>query len=214
MNMTTTALILEDDDLTRVSVAAALEAANVTVVARAKTSAEALSLARRFLPAVALLDLHLGRGPSGVDVAHQLRKLSPAIGIVFLTTFADPRLVREHRPLPEGSQYLVKRDVAGIDHLLSAISASLRGANRRATPKHVGDISQLSDIQLLTLKLLAQGLSNAEIAHRRQVSEKSVEALIRRLAKALNVSQSEKFNQRVQLARRYFESFGQTVDFE
>jgi len=214
MGMSTTALILEDDDLTRVSIAAALSAASITVVGHAKTSAEAIEIANRFLPHVALLDLHLGRGPSGVDVAHELRKISPAIGIVFLTTFADPRLVREHRALPEGSQYLVKRDVSGIDHITAAIAASMRGANRRLTPKHVGDISQLSNVQLATLKLVAQGLSNAEIAHQRNVTEKSVEALISRLAKALNITQSGRTNQRVQLARKYFESFGQAIDFE
>lgn len=214
MGMSTMALILEDDDLTRVSIAAALAAADVTVVGHAKTSAEAIEIAHRFFPNVALLDLHLGRGPSGVDVAHELRKISPAIGIVFLTTFADPRLVREHRALPEGSQYLVKRDVAGIEHITAAIAASMQGANRRLTPKHVGDISQLSDVQLATLKLLAQGLSNAEIAHQRQVSEKSVEAMIKRLSKALNITQSGRTNQRVQLARKYFESFGQGIDFE
>lgn len=214
MGMSTQALILEDDDLTRVSIAAALAAAEVEVVGSAKTSAEAIEIANRFLPHVALLDLHLGRGPSGVDVAHELRKISPAIGIVFLTTFADPRLVREHRALPEGSQYLVKRDVAGIEHITAAIAASMQGANRRLTPKHVGDISQLSDVQLATLKLLAQGLSNAEIAHQRQVSEKSVEAMIKRLSKALNITQSGRTNQRVQLARKYFESFGQGIDFE
>lgn len=214
MGMSTMALILEDDDLTRVSIAAALAAADVTVVGHAKTSAEAIEIAHRFFPNVALLDLHLGRGPSGVDVAHELRKISPAIGIVFLTTFADPRLVREHRALPEGSQYLVKRDVAGIEHITAAIAASMLGANRRLTPKRVGDISQLSDVQLATLKLVAQGLSNAEIAHQRNVTEKSVEALISRLAKALNIAQSEKVNQRVQLARKYFESFGQAIDFD
>lgn len=214
MGMSIMALILEDDDLTRVSIAAALAAADVTVVGHAKTSAEAIEIAHRFFPNVALLDLHLGRGPSGVDVAHELRKISPAIGIVFLTTFADPRLVREHRALPEGSQYLVKRDVAGIEHITAAIAASMLGANRRLTPKRVGDISQLSDVQLATLKLVAQGLSNAEIAHQRNVTEKSVEALISRLAKALNIAQSEKVNQRVQLARKYFESFGQAIDFD
>lgn len=69
-------------------------------------------------------------------------------------------------------------------------------------------MSQLSDVQLETLRLVAQGLSNTEIARRRQVTEKSIEASITRLLKSLNIPRDEGSNQRVQLARLYFESQG------
>ncbi|MDH6409962.1 two-component system nitrate/nitrite response regulator NarL [Aurantimicrobium minutum] len=206
--MPTTALVIEDDDLMRVSLVAALASADVDVVASAKTSAEALELAHTLFPQVALVDLHLGRGPTGVDVAHELRKNDPRIGIVFLTSFEDPRLIAETKPLPQGSQYLLKKDVGSIDEIAEAITASLEGKNRRISTELPSNMSQLSDVQLETLRLVAQGLSNTEIARRRQVTEKSIEASITRLLKSLNIPRDEGSNQRVQLARLYFESQG------
>ena len=206
--MPTTALVIEDDDLMRVSLVAALASADVDVVASAKTSADALELAHTHFPQVALVDLHLGRGPTGVDVAHELRKNDPRIGIVFLTSFEDPRLIAETKPLPQGSQYLLKKDVGSIDEIVGAITASLEGKNRRISTELPSDLSQLSDVQLETLRLVAQGFSNTEIARRRQVTEKSIEASITRLLKSLNIPRDEGSNQRVQLARLYFESQG------
>lgn len=206
--MPTTALVIEDDDLMRVSLVAALASADVDVVASAKTSAEALELAHTLFPQVAMVDLHLGRGPTGVDVAHELRKNDPRIGIVFLTSFEDPRLIAETKPLPQGSQYLLKKDVGSIDEIVEAITASLEGKNRRISTELPSNMSQLSDVQLETLRLVAQGLSNTEIARRRQVTEKSIEASITRLLKSLNIPRDEGSNQRVQLARLYFESQG------
>ena len=206
--MPTTALVIEDDDLMRVSLVAALASADVDVVASAKTSADALELAHTHFPQVALVDLHLGRGPTGVDVAHELRKNDPRIGIVFLTSFEDPRLIAESKPLPQGSQYLLKKDVGSIDEIVGAITSSLEGKNRRISTELPSDLSQLSDVQLETLRLVAQGFSNTEIARRRQVTEKSIEASITRLLKSLNVPRDEGSNQRVQLARLYFESQG------
>lgn len=206
--MPTTALVLEDDDLMRVSLVAALTSAGLSVVSNAKTSAEAIDSAHIHFPEIAVLDLHLGRGPSGLDVAHELRKNDPQIGIVFLTSFEDPRLLAESRPLPQGSQYLLKKDVSSIEMIMTAIEASRIGKNRRTATDLPSNLSQLSDVQLETLRLIAQGLSNTEIARRRQVTEKSIEASITRLLKSLNLPKSEDSNQRVQLVRLYFESRG------
>lgn len=206
--MPTTALVLEDDDLMRVSLVAALSSAGLTVVSSAKTSAQAIDSAQLHFPQIAVLDLHLGRGPTGVDVAHELRKNDPQIGIVFLTSFEDPRLLAETRPLPQGSQYLLKKDVSSIEIIMKAIDASRMGKSRRAATDLPSNLSQLSDVQLETLRLIAQGLSNTEIARRRQVTEKSIEASITRLLKSLNLPKSEDSNQRVQLVRLYFESRG------
>jgi DNA-binding NarL/FixJ family response regulator len=202
-------MIVEDDDLTRVSITAVMASAGFDVIASTQTSAEALDAAHQFFPDVALLDLHLGRGPNGIDVAFELRKNDPQIGIVFLTTYEDPRLLSETRDLPQGSQYLLKSNVSNVRDITEAIEHSLQGKSRREKPGKTGVLADLSNVQLATLSLLAQGLSNTEIAKRRHVTEKSVEAVISRLAKALSLTQSEKTNQRVQLARLYFESTGQ-----
>lgn len=210
--MPTTALVIEDDDLMRVSLVAALSSAGINVLASSKTSAGAIDLARTHFPHVALVDLHLGKGPTGIDVAHELRKIDPRVGIVFLTSFEDPRLIAETRPLPQGSQYLLKKDVASINVIVAAINESLEGKNRKVRTEVPSIMSQLSDTQLETLRLVAHGLSNTEIARRRQVTEKSIEASITRLLKSLDFPKNQQSNQRVQLARLYFESQGLNLD--
>jgi DNA-binding NarL/FixJ family response regulator len=61
---------------------------------------------------------------------------------------------------------------------------------------------------LEVLKLVASGLSSAEIAERRSVSIKSIDGIISKIYKALNLKKSKSLNQRVQLARAYFQLSG------
>ncbi|MCF8558302.1 MAG: LuxR C-terminal-related transcriptional regulator, partial [Candidatus Nanopelagicales bacterium] len=68
----------------------------------------------------------------------------------------------------------------------------------------------LTDAQVETLRLLAYGLSNAEIARVRVVSEKSVEQAIKRAATALDIPSDATSNQRVALARAFFSLTGAT----
>ena len=70
------------------------------------------------------------------------------------------------------------------------------------------EASGLTDAQVDTLRLLAAGLSNAEIARARFVTEKSVEQAIARAAKRLGVVATTSVNQRVSLARAYFRLIG------
>ena len=54
-------------------------------------------------------------GPTGFDLAQKLRSISPQIGIVFLTTYQDPRFAAiSGAHAPKGSRYLVKSEVSGV----------------------------------------------------------------------------------------------------
>lgn len=80
-------------------------------------------------------------------------------------------------------------------------------AIRSAVPP---EFRQFSDIQIETLRLVSEGLTNAEIAGVRFISEKSVEQTISRIAKILNLSSDAPRNQRVHLARIFFRLTGST----
>lgn len=202
------ALVVEDDAFTRLSLVAALEQQGVTVVAQAANVADALAEVKSKPTSVALLDLHLGNGPTGVDLAQALRRKDPKIGIVFLTSYDDPRLLHSSMPpLPAGSQYLTKQSITDMDVLLHAINDSL-STKRSAAKQHIPAFGNLSDVQIETLRLVAQGLSNAEIARRRFVKPKSVELTISRVAKALGITQDSSQNQRVHIAKVYFRALG------
>lgn len=216
-------LVVEDDTFTRVTLTESLRAQGVDVVLSTDRAAEALETARSRPVHAAFLDLHLGAGPTGLDLAVALRRLVPSIGIVLLTSFDDPRLLSSTLPEPPpGAQYVTKRSVAGVDTLVAALRDAVEAAPRAgASPRsgrgggRAGDphspVHGLTDTQVETLRLVAQGHSNAEIARRRGVSDGSVEATITRLARALGVEVGATRNQRVHMAQVYFRSLGLPV---
>ena len=70
------------------------------------------------------------------------------------------------------------------------------------------EMPELTDVQIETMRLIAQGLSNASIAKTRNISEKSVEQAISRLAAILNFSNSKGTNQRVMITNYYHKMTG------
>ena len=122
--MTPHVLVLDDDPLTRVSVAAALGAREgVTVVCEASTASQGVNFVKDNRVDVAFLDIYLGPGPTGIDVAWALRQIHPAIGIVFLTSLTDPRILGEgYRGVPKGSVYLVKSEVTSVADIVATIN--------------------------------------------------------------------------------------------
>jgi DNA-binding NarL/FixJ family response regulator len=69
-------------------------------------------------------------------------------------------------------------------------------------------MSHLTNVQIETLRLVADGLTNAEISRLRFVSEKSVEQVVSRIAMVLNVQPDRSKNMRVQLVGEYFKWIG------
>lgn len=199
-------LFLEDDGLTRSSVSSALRANGLTVIP-ASNAAEAVEHAEADC---ALLDLHLGSGPTGIDVARKLREKNPEIGIVFLTSFEDPRLLdKDLKFLPRASSYLVKRQIFETEQLVLALRASVRNASNKDQEIELpAEFANLTDVQLETLRLIGRGLSNSEIAKSRGVSVKSVEQTISLISKKFSLSQGNKANNRVNLARIYYRLLG------
>lgn len=201
-------LVVDDDDFTRVTLQAALQSEGFEVVAAVATAEEAIAFIRSHQVDVATLDLDLGPGPTGIDVAFGIRRLRPEVGIVILTSFSDPRLLASStRELPQGATYVVKQSLTHIGFLSEAI----RGAVMAEAPgEQQASTVPLSDAQIETLRLLAYGLSNDQIAEARFVSRKSVEQTIRRIADALGVGKETGNNLRVALAREYFRLTGAT----
>lgn len=205
-------ILVEDDAFTRATLGDALSAHNFHVCARVATAAEALKAQADFNPRVAVLDLDLGIGPTGIDVAIALRKKNPQIGLVFLTTYKDPRLIETNMPqIPEGAIYLNKREINSISTLAMQISmAYMKPLTRRSFPwSKSSPLTGLTEIQIEILKSIAEGLSTSEIAKIRNVSEQAIDKTISRISKQLGIPKSSDTNQRVQIVRAYFESKGQ-----
>jgi DNA-binding NarL/FixJ family response regulator len=198
-------LLVEDDSFTRITVGAALKQLGFELVGSAAGIEEAMKVLHNEQIDCLVTDLDLGPGPTGIDLAFGARKAQPEIGIVLLTSFSDPRLLTSSLDrLPEGSTYVVKQSLTSIELL----GASVEGASTKSGNDVPLPVLDLTDSQIETLRLLAYGLSNAEIARVRVVTEKAVEQAVARAAKRLGLDAQSGVNQRVALAREYFRLTG------
>jgi len=163
-----------------------------------------MSLASSFYPSVAVLDLDLGPGPTGIDLAKALRHELPAIGICLLTSYRDPRLAGRDVPaLPLGAIYLCKADIEDIETVVSAIRLLKHAPlTRRSTHFGVsGPTIPLTNLQMEVLLLIGEGISTPEIAQRRGVSAGAIEQTIARICDRLEIPKHAERNQRVQLVQ-------------
>lgn len=124
-----TIMMVEDDEYTRSTVKSALISKGLNIVYDTSTVKDAIQFAMSHRPQVAVLDYNLGKGPNGIDLANQLRKIEPSIAIVLLTAFLDPaQLDKRVSELPPGSRYLIKHNVTKIEVLIQEIEAAVNSA--------------------------------------------------------------------------------------
>jgi DNA-binding NarL/FixJ family response regulator len=204
-------LIVEDDAFSRVALSDALRHQSLSVVGAVDSAYEALELQRKFSPQVAVCDLDLGVGPTGLDVAHALRKENPQIGIVMLTSFRDPRLANpELPPLPVGAILLNKRELRTMSTIVMQIVAAATNPTKKRSGdwSKKGNFQSLSDTQIEIMLAVAEGITTSEIAKQRDVSEQAIEKTIHRICKNLDIKTGSDKHQRVQLVRAYFYGAG------
>jgi len=203
------ALVVDDDDFTRVLLVRTLNAAGHEVVGDSADAAGAMRLADTAKPDIAIVDLDLGSGPNGIDLAHGLRKLNPSVALIVLSSYQDPRLVGSTRPLPLGAMYVSKRSVgdpatleASVQEVCSAPLAE------RSLGGSIDPTKRLSDNQVEIMRLVAEGYSNAEIARRRTLTEPAVAKAVARLVKQLELDVGDNDNVRVLITRAYYDLIG------
>ena len=201
--------MIEDDPFSRSLVASVLKSAKFDV-AVAEGASSALAQLAEFEPRVCLIDIDLGLGPTGIDVAHAIRQRVPGIGIVFLTSFRDHRLSRAGSlPLPKGARYVTKSDMHQLEVLTTEIlSASLKPL---AAEKPSRSKVPLTSHQIEVMRLVAQGNTNQQIANQLETSEKAIEHVIARILQKLNLPRNANLNPRVQLVQAYAELSGRPV---
>lgn len=204
-------LIVEDDAFSRVALSDALRHQGLSVVSAVDSAYEALEQQKKFSPQVAVCDLDLGVGPTGLDVAHALRKENPQIGIVMLTSFRDPRLANpELPPLPVGAILLNKRELRTMSTIVMQIVAAATNPTKKRSGdwSKKGNFQSLSDTQIEIMLAVAEGITTSEIAKQRDVSEQAIEKTIQRICKNLDIKTGSDKHQRVQLVRAYFYGAG------
>jgi DNA-binding NarL/FixJ family response regulator len=204
-------MIVDDDPLLLGLIGAKLENDGFEV-AKATNSAEARKLTDDFDPDIAILDIELGDGPTGIDLAHVLRRVNPEIVLVFLTNIPEPRIVGlDNKAIPKNAAYLVKDRLADPGVLIQAIEAAVRdrvikGFRDDKTAEH--KFSEASRSQLAVLQMIALGMSNQQIAKERGTTIRAVENLVKRAFESAGVDVENDANPRVTAAREYIKVAG------
>lgn len=202
-------MVIEDDNFSRVATVSVLSLANFEVAA-ADSAKSCFSQLEQFRPDVVLVDIDLGVGPTGIDVAYRLRELLPTLGLVFLTSYLDPRFSKAGGlRLPPGSRFISK---GSLEDVLSLSTTILSAAHYPLNPS-VSDAKSvdLSDSQIGIIRMVAAGLTNAEIAKQTSTTEKSVERSIARISEKLGIPRDPAQNPRIQLVHAFAELVGKPI---
>lgn len=194
-----TVLLADDHALVRRGVRAFLATQpDLQVVAEAATGAETVTRAAEHRPDVALVDLQMP-DPDGVEAIRRLTRVSPGTRVVVLTSYeADSDVLPALRA--GALSYLLKD--ASPEELAHAVRAAAAGeavlhprvATRVVVSMHglrgqVPDaFRELTDRELEVLRLLADGLSNRDIAARLVIGEKTVKTHVSAILAKLAVT--------------------------
>jgi two-component system, NarL family, response regulator DevR len=181
-------LLVDDHELVRTGLRAMLAGdAGISVVGDAATGSATITRAGELRPDVVLLDARLPDMP-GDEVCRLLLARAPELVVVILTTFAEDDLVR--RCVRAGARGYLLKDIARLD-LGRSLRAVMRGeavidskvapavlaaARQTAAPSDTEEL--LNPRQREVLQLVAEGLSNREIAARTHLSEYTVKGYV------------------------------------
>lgn len=205
---TRTAIVVEDEPLIRGLLEEILVGANFEVHT-AGSALEARRILNRIEPDLALLDIDLGAGANGIDVAHIIEKKHLGTATIFLTKIPDIRATPSQMELPSGASFLRKELVGNPAYLLNAIETALTELGKVRHDAEPGrPLEMLTNTQVQVLRLLACGYTNAEIARRRKKSVSAVEQIIKTIFVNLEIQDSLELNQRVEATRIYIRAAG------
>ncbi len=197
---------MEDDALLRELLANALEGQGFRVQT-ASNAADAKRTFRNSDPDGIVLDIDLGAGPNGFDLAQSILNEAPETGIVFLTQFPDARFASlDTQEVPAGVAYLRKSALSDLTRLYEALDIAMRGnvgsEFRDDLDKH-RPLAHLTRKQIQILKLMSMGQSNAQIAASRGTTIKAVEDAIRRAYIAIGVNADTENNTRTAAVAKF-----------
>lgn len=203
-------LVVEDEALMSSLLVDVVSAAGFSARS-AEDVVTARDLVESFDPDVALIDINLGPGPSGLDLAHVLHVTNPGIALLILTKHPDPRTAGiQASDVPPGCGFLRKDLVDDSTYLLAAIESVLRDqpeSVRHDLYPH-RPLARLTASQVEVLRMVAQGLTNTAIAQHRRVSERAVEKMLQAIFTTLGISPTDPVNPRVEAVRMYIEAAG------
>ena len=200
MNEAITIILVDDHEVVRQGVRAFLNTqADLSVVGEAATGEEAVHLAEQLIPDVILMDLVMPGEIDGVEATRRVKNSSPRTQIVVLTSYhEDEHIFPAIRAgaisyvLKEiGSEELgevVRKAADGEAILHPRVAARLIHEVQGARDVVPNAFTELSDREMEVLRLIANGLSNALIAEKLVISQKTVKGHVSNILGKLHLA--------------------------
>ena len=202
-------VIADDVMLIRSGLAMLLADAGIDVVGQAADADALLRLVASEQPDVAIVDIRMPptQTDEGLVAAQQIREHHPSTAVVLLSQHLEARYAeRLLADQPEGFAYLLKERVSEVALLVDAmrrvadgecvidpgIVSQLMRRRRADSP-----LNRLTEHEREILGLMAEGRSNAGIAHLLSISERTVESVSAQLFLKLDLEPSPDSNRRV-----------------
>jgi DNA-binding NarL/FixJ family response regulator len=197
--MTIRVLVADDQSMVRAGFRMLLSREDgIEVVAEASNGVEAVDKAARFRPTVVLMDIRMPE-LDGLEATRQILAADDTARILILTTFDLDEYVYE--ALRAGASGFVLKDdppeqllsairvVAGGDALLSPTITKrvIKQFTRIPRPAPPKELEDLTERELDVFRLIARGLSNAEIGQELYISDTTVKTHITHILQKLNL---------------------------
>jgi two-component system, NarL family, response regulator LiaR len=202
MTQPITILLVDDHEVVRKGVRAYLDTLpDFNVVGEAASGEEALTLVTEFIPDVVLMDLIMP-GIDGVETTRRIKKISPRTQIVVLTSYHED--VHIFPALKAGAIGYILKDMK-MDKLVEVLHRAVQGEvtlHPRVAARvlqnirrdHMEDnedaqlLSDLTDRELAVLRLIANGLTNSQIAEKLVISENTVKGHVSNILSKLHLA--------------------------
>ena len=188
--------IYGEDGFKNSTLASSLYLLGFNVIGSNENDQVSLKLITELKPDVVVLHIDYQR-TKAIDLAKCIRGKFENMGIVLVAKTEDLRLLGiDKKTLPTGVMIAKTVRQGDLDSLKQKIELSISSTKSKCAFE---EVSFLTDAQVETMRLLAAGKANSEIAKSRFVSEKSVEQMLSRIASMLGISFDHEHNFRVRI---------------
>jgi DNA-binding NarL/FixJ family response regulator len=210
-------VLADDDTLLREGIASLLQRSGFDVVGQAHDAPGLLCLVREHRPDLAIIDIRMPPGymAEGLEAAREIREQFPATGILILSAHAEVEQAMELLAAGQRVGYLLKSRVTDVAEFAETVGRIAAGGSvvdpalvqeLIATRRRADLFHQLTEREREVLALMAEGRSNAGIAHRLWITEGTVEKHVRSILARMQLSETEDDHRRVLAVLAYLES--------
>lgn len=199
MNHKINVIVVDDHEVVRNGVCAYLKAQeDILVVGEAAGGEEAVAKVRDLVPDVVLMDLVMEGSMDGVEATRRVKRISPRTQVVVLTSYhqdeyifpalkagAISYIIKDVKmeELAEAIRRAARNEATLHSQVASRVIQELRGGNFDET----NPFTELTTREMDVLKLIAQGLTNSQIAEQLIISENTVKGHVSNILSKLQL---------------------------